>query len=241
MDTKRRLLLEHDAIARTAIVFLWGASRGRNLELSVMREPRSGGLPPAFEASDDPRRAAHEFLWDGGVGRDESEEEHLSPRAAFEKLWCRPNTSKGLLPGCGTAFGTKVLYWAWRCRAGFEAPSQSRPAPLTYDLRVFASLRALGVVYLSDAGEEVPFTSPTVAVPFRMYEAYCELALEWADRLNGLAASNAVSDPDRAFTPDDVELMLFTANGRGLTSPGPGVGGPSLSSTLRVLRALAGS
>jgi hypothetical protein len=35
--------------------------------------------------------------------------------------------------------------------------------------------------------------------------------------------------------------MLFTANGRGLTSLGPGVGGPSLSSTLRVLRALAGS
>ncbi|MFA9432849.1 hypothetical protein [Egicoccus sp. AB-alg2] len=215
----RELLLEYQGApqARTAIVFLWGGARGKNPSLAVIGNPRvrSGSGAPWLRAADDHRDAAHTFLWNPRIASDGIEQDSLvAPRAAFEKLWSHPNLSQGLLPGCGTAFGTKLLYWAARCELGFDVPPE-HPIPLIYDLRVFESLRALGLAYPSDEGHPTAFTNPQRKMPFATYEAYCRIAYEWSNRLNERVANINHEGLD-AFVPDDVEVMLFAVNGVGL-------------------------
>ena len=109
---------------------------------------------------------------------------HESASAGFSALF--EKNRRGRLPGLGTAFGTKLLYFA----AYLEGPV---PRPLIYDQFVW---RALGSV---DGAPDLPH--PQRYVTSQQYLAYCA----WAEANAGSAAIDA----------DVVEFVLF-AEGRRL-------------------------
>lgn len=209
----------NEAPAQTAVVFLWGGARGNNPTLAVCGQPRlseDAGIPWLDDDSDR-RRVAHEFLWDPLRAWDgEARPSPVEPRLAFQKLWTRQDWSKGLLKGCGTAFGTKILYWAVRAHLGIH-PAAERPVPLIYDARVFASLMRRGPG--SVRGFEQTWTHPQSKVFSDAYEAYCNYAYDSAERLNQLARQLNI---DANFLAEDIERWHFDL---GSAEPDPPVAG----------------
>ncbi len=135
----------------------------------------------------------------------------------FAKLWDPQETARGLVKGLGTAFGTKVLYWASRREAQW-------PRPLIYDQRVHGALWSLPTHW----GAQERFDHPWECVRYACYEAYCEGSERSADLLNALGNTR-----DYGFRSDDIELWLFqTGGGRpghrfsGCTHGGWEAGGP---------------
>lgn len=226
------LLRDIDPVARTVVVQLWGGARGDNMAAPVREQPRATvavvrGKP--YDGEDN-HADAHRFLWDTAhAWQPEFDGPPLLPFVAFDKLWKPDQRSRGLLPGIGCAFGTKILYWAERIVHGFDHTPAS-PMPLIFDARVLATLAGLGVTYTTGAdGEGAPtrFTRTTDggAMPYHCYAAYCQLAWRWAAICNDALPSEA------PFVPDDVELWLFRATDspseRGTASSAPGLaGGP---------------
>lgn len=198
----------HDPVAQTAVVFLWGGARGRNPTLAVTEEPRTKLVDEPWLRDSARPSEAHGFLWDTSrwwdmyPGRTPAD-----PCRAFYKLWAKPRWDKGLVPGCGTAFGTKVLYWAARSTWDFSAPLEF-PIPLIYDVRVYASLQTRGPHAVR--GKRTAWTHPQKKMAGRTYEAYCTSAFDSAQVLNRRAEELDVK-PD--FGPDDIELWHFQLGG----------------------------
>lgn len=116
------------------------------------------------------------------------------PFEAFASLWQPGNTKDSALPGVGTSFGTKILYWARR-RLDREV------RPLIYDARVHRALHGLSARWQED-GKDQEFDHPWTCVRFAGYAAYCAL-------LAGVAQQANHAVPVRA---DDVEVTLFEAS-----------------------------
>lgn len=182
--------------AQTAVVMIWGGARGDNLKKALTSPPRinPATVPRWAREADGKLAAAHQVLWNPCADiQGDDQGEFVAPETAFEKIWRFDDYREGLLHGVGTAFGTKILYWAARSALRGQAPE--RAIPLIYDLRVYQCLKSLGF-----EGS----VAPTATMPFNFYAAYCDAAFAWAERLNAL-------QPDGPpFQPDDIEYWLFT-------------------------------
>ncbi len=132
--------------------------------------------------------------------------DHLvDPYHAFDKLWVPRDRTKGALGGMGTAYGTKVLYWAARAHGNLSwdvAPLS--PIPLVYDMHVHRAVSALGVTWAVEGANPECFDDPSGKVRYWSYQAYCAWAYGVAQHLT---ASRA--DGGGVFLPDDVEYWLF--------------------------------
>ncbi len=186
-----RLLRDLEPVPRYAVIIAWGAGK-RALWADRLRDQLN-------ETGDDVTAKIELLLdanrrHDGSAGR-------ITAADAFPKLWQHPDTARPLLKGLGTAFGTKVLYWAARVQGCLP------PAPLIYDARVHRALDGLQLRVEVGDGSDSFFDHPWACVRFDVYTAYCS----WAEQ--AAADLNQELKPAVAVTADDIELWLFRAAG----------------------------
>jgi hypothetical protein len=190
--------------AQLALIFAWGSGTWALWRTNTTECLQTAAARCVFDSNDE----AIAFLLDPdrrfeSVGSTKVVSgSGVSAYEAFVKLWCPKNYSRAVVPYAGTAFGTKLLYFAAR-REGLDE------RPLIYDLRVAKSLRALDVRWAGDGLDDEDFRLPTEKMPFASYAAYTRWCTDAAD----LLAQHGVTLEGAPPAADDIECWLWLAAG----------------------------